>query len=35
MHKKIISRLKMLGISELEIIDSLNELNGDYINLES
>lgn len=35
MHKKIISRLKTLGIPELEIIDSLNELNGDYINLES
>lgn len=35
MHNKIISRLKMLGISELEAIESLNELNGDYINLES
>ncbi|MDR3059852.1 MAG: hypothetical protein LBU84_17160 [Prevotella sp.] len=35
MHKKIISRLKILGIPELETIESLNELNGDYINLES
>ncbi|MFV0330002.1 MAG: hypothetical protein ACK5KL_09330 [Dysgonomonas sp.] len=35
MYKKIISRLKILGIPELETIESLNELNGDYINLES
>lgn len=35
MDEKIISRLKALGIPELENINSLNELNGDYINLES
>ena len=32
---KIIARIKTLGIPELEGVDCLNELNGDYINLES
>ncbi|MDR2036539.1 MAG: hypothetical protein LBQ60_01305 [Bacteroidales bacterium] len=32
---KIISRLKTLGIPELEKVDHFEELNGDYINLES
>ncbi len=31
---KIIDRLHRLGIEELKTITSLNELNGDYINLE-
>lgn len=35
MTERIISRLKTLGIPELEKITSLNELNGGYINLES
>lgn len=35
MNEKIISRLKTLGIPELENVNYLNELNGDYINLES
>lgn len=30
---KIIERLKSLGMKELETIDHLNELPGDYINL--
>ena len=30
----IIQRLHSLGIPELSTIESLNELNGDYINLE-
>ncbi len=34
-EERIISRLKTLGIPELEAIDCLNELRGDYINLES
>lgn len=33
--ERIISRLKTLGIPELEKADHLEELNGDYINLES
>lgn len=32
--KKIIQRLQCLGIPELSNITTLNELNGDYINLE-
>lgn len=35
MKETIIARLKMLGIPELEGVDELKELNGDYINLES
>ena len=34
MQEKIISRLHQLGIEELKTVTSLNELNGDYINLE-
>jgi len=35
MEKRIIARLKTLGIPELEKVEQLVELNGDYINLES
>jgi hypothetical protein len=34
MQKKILKRFHELGIDELKTVDSLNELNGDYINLE-
>ena len=34
MQTKILKRLHKLGIDELKTVDSLNELNGDYINLE-
>ena len=34
MQQKIIARLHTLGIPELMEVTSLNELNGDYINLE-
>jgi len=34
MKDKIIKRLHTLGIAELTEITSLNELSGDYINLE-
>ena len=34
MQEKIIERLHSLGISELNEINSLNELSGEYINLE-
>ena len=33
--KEIIARIKTLGIPELTTVEELNELNGDYINLES
>ncbi len=32
--KEIIARIKTLGIPELAGVEELNELNGDYINLE-
>jgi hypothetical protein len=34
MQEKIINRLHSLGIEELKSVVSLNELDGDYINLE-
>ncbi len=33
--KEIIARIKALGIPELTAVEQLDELNGDYINLES
>ena len=33
--KEIIARIKALGIPELMSVEELNQLNGDYINLES
>ncbi len=35
MKEKIISRIRTLGIKELTNVEHLDELNGDYINLES
>ncbi len=35
MREKIISRIRTLGIKELMSVEHLEELNGDYINLES
>ncbi len=35
MKEKIISRIRTLGIKELTSVEHLEELNGDYINLES
>ncbi len=35
MKEKIISRIRTLGIKELINVEHLEELNGDYINLES
>ncbi len=35
MQDKIIKRLHQLGIDELKSVTSLNELDGDYINLKS
>jgi len=34
LQKKVIDRLHSLGIEELKSVVSLNEVNGDYINLE-
>ena len=33
-QQKIINRLHTLGIEELKSVQSLNELNGDFINIE-
>ena len=33
-QQKIINRLHALGIEELKSVQSLNELNGDFINIE-
>lgn len=33
-QNRIIERLRICGIDELKSVSSLNELNGDYVNLE-